>query len=353
MDSAPLKVIHFHFGKEGGAERFFVKLAQALDRRGVQQRFIIRPGRSWEGQIAPLGPVIRNNLSALSPLTLLAHVQADRWVREWRPDAVMAWMPRAARLVHKWPGVVKLSRMGDFPANLKHFGNCDVLVGNVPGIAQTCRDLGWTKPTLTIPNFTPDVVAHPVSRADYGTPQDAWLVAAGGRFQPRKALDMAIRAIARLPGAWLWLIGDGALRGELEALAKELGVADRVRFIGWVDDPIHHIAAADAFLMPSRHEPLGNLLLEAWQAGVPSVSTRSEGPTWYMRDGVDGLMADIDNPEQIADALARLRADPVAAQGYAVHARERLRDFLSEEAVCRDYMAVFRGDLTLASQVSA
>jgi hypothetical protein len=40
-----LKVIHIHFGKEGGAERFFVKLAQALDRRGVQQRFIIRPGR--------------------------------------------------------------------------------------------------------------------------------------------------------------------------------------------------------------------------------------------------------------------------------------------------------------------
>ena len=347
MDDVAVKVIHFHFGKEGGAERFFVKLAQALDRRGVQQRFIIRPGRSWEQHIAPLGPVIHNNLSALSPLTLLAHWQADAWVKGWQPHAVMAWMPRAARLVHQWPGVVKLSRMGDFPENLKHFGNCDVLVGNVPGIAQTCRDLGWTKPALTIPNFTPDVQAHPVGRVDYDTPEDAFLVAAGGRFQPRKALDMAIRAIARLPGAWLWLIGDGGLRGELEALATQLGVRDRVRFTGWVDDPIHHIAAADAFLMPSRHEPLGNLLLEAWQAGVPSVSTRSEGPTWYMRDGVDGLMADIDNDTQIADALARLRADPKAAQVYARNARERLRDFLSEEAVCRDYMQVFRGDLTL------
>ena len=346
-ESAPLKVIHFHFGKEGGAERFFVKLAQALDRRGVQQRFIIRPNRSWEQHIAGLGPLIHSNLSALSPLTWLAHLRADRWVKDWQPDAVMAWMPRAAKLVHRWPDVVKLSRMGDFPANLKHFGNCDVLVGNVPGIAQTCRDLGWTKPTLTIPNFTPDVQAHPVSRADFDTPEAAFLVAAGGRFQPRKALDMAIRAIARLPGAWLWLIGDGALHGELASLATQLGVRDRVRFIGWVDEPIHHIAAADAFLMPSRHEPLGNLLLEAWQAGVPSVSTRSEGPSWYMRDGVDGLMADIDNDEQIAGALAQLRADPVAAQVYARNARDRLRDFLSEEAVCRDYMRVFRGDLTL------
>ena len=56
MHDPSLKVIHIHFGKEGGAERFFVKLAQALGRRGVEQRFIIRPGRSWDGQITPLGP---------------------------------------------------------------------------------------------------------------------------------------------------------------------------------------------------------------------------------------------------------------------------------------------------------
>lgn len=345
LTAKTLKVIHFHFGKEGGAERFFVKLAQALDRRGVEQRFVIRPGRSWDHHVANLGPVMRNNFSRLSPLSAVLHYQADRWVKDWKPDAVMAWMPRAARLLHRWPGVVKLARMGDFPENLKHFGNCDLLVGNVPGIAQKCRDLGWTKPALTIANFTPDVTPKPIPRAAHDTPEGVFLVAAGGRFQPRKALDMAVRAIARIPGAWLWLIGDGGERDDLAALAKTLGVSDRVRFIGWVDDPVHHIAAADVFLMPSRHEPLGNLLLEAWAAGVPSVSTRSEGPSWYMRDGVDGLMADIDNDAQIAAALIRLRDDPAKAREYAVNARQRLDDFLSEDAVCRDYMAVFRGSL--------
>jgi glycosyltransferase involved in cell wall biosynthesis len=345
LNEQPLKVIHFHFGKEGGAERFFVKLAQALARRGVEQRFVIRPNRSWDHHVAGLGPVIRNNFSQLSPLSLRLHYQANAWVQDWKPQAVMAWMPRAARLMHRWPGVVKLARMGDFPENLKHFGACDLLVGNVPGIAQRCRDLGWSKPALTIANFTPDVTPKPVSRAAHDTPDGVFLVASGGRFQPRKALDMAVRAIARIPGAWLWLIGDGGQRGELETLATQLGVRDRVRFIGWVEDPVHHIAAADAFLMPSRHEPLGNLLLEAWAAGVPSVSTRSEGPTWYMRDGIDGLMADIDNDEQIAEALIRLRDDPAQAQVYAANARERLQDFLSEESVCRDYMSVFRGGL--------
>jgi len=344
MSGRDAKVIHFHFGKEGGAERFFVKLAHALDRRGVQQRFIIRPGRSWDAQIAPLGPVIRNNFSRLSPASLLLHWQADRWVKQWRPDAVMTWMPRAGRLLHAWPAVVKLNRMGDFPKNLKHFSHCDVLVGNVPGIAATCRDLGWSKPVLTISNFTPVMEAAAVPRAAHDTPEGVFLVAAGGRFQPRKALDIAIRAIALVPYAWLWLIGDGKLRGDLERLAAGLGVADRVRFVGWVDDPSHHIAAADAFLLPSRHEPLGNILLEAWAVGVPSVATRSDGPAWFMRDGVDGLMADVDDAAGIAAALCRIRDDPVAARGYAAAARARLDEMFSEEAICRDYMRSFRGD---------
>jgi len=340
----PLRVIHVHFGKEGGAERFFVKLAHALDRRGVEQRFIIRPGRSWGAEIAKLGPVIHNNFRVFSPLTPLVHWQANRWVKSWRPHAVMSWMPRAARLVHAWPGVVKLNRMGDFPQNLKHFENLDILVGNVPGIAQTCRDLGWTKPALTISNFTPLTIPVPVPRAAHDTPEGAFLFAAGGRFQPRKALDTAIRALARIPGAYLWLIGDGRLRPELEALANELKVTDRLRFVGWVDDPIHHIAAADAFLLPSRHEPLGNILLEAWAAGVPSVSTRCEGPSWFMRDGIDGLMTPIDDDEAIANALMQLRDSPQKAAVYAANARSRLEEMFSEEAICRDYMKVFAGE---------
>ncbi len=96
--------------------------------------------------------------------------------------------------------------------------------------------------------------------------------------------------------------------------------------------------------MPSRHEPLGNILLEAWQAGVPSVATRSDGPNWYMRDGIDGLMADIDDDAQIAAALTRLRDDPALARQMAANARARLDDFLSEDAICDAYMRVFRGD---------
>lgn len=340
----PLRVLHVHFGREGGAERFFVNLAQAFARRGVEQRFVIRPGRSWEHEVAALGPVMRSNFARISPASLLLHLRVEHLVRRWRPHAVMAWMPRAGRLIHRWPGVVTLARMGDFPRHLRHFRNCDLLVGNLPGITERCRELGWTRPALTISNFPRAVVPQPVPRSALGTPEGAFLVAAGGRFEPRKGFDTALRAIARLPGAWLWLIGDGRERPALERLAAELGVQDRVRFAGWVAEPIHHLAAADAFLMPSRHEPLGNALLEAWQAGVPSVSTRSEGPLWYMRDGIDGILAPIDDVEAIAAGLARLRDEPALGPAFARNARERLAALFSEEGVVEAYLRVFRGE---------
>ena len=62
-----------------------------------------------------------------------------------------------------------------------------------------------------------------------------------------------------------------------------------------------------------------------------------------MRDGVDGLMADIDDDEGIAAALTALRDNPQAARAYAASARARLDEFFSEEAICNDYIRVFRG----------
>jgi len=338
------RVLHVHFGKEGGAERFFVNLSRALAQRGLQQQFVIRPNRSWDAEIAALGPVLHTNFRRISPMTLLAHARVEWLVRRWKPCAVMAWMPRAGRLIHPWPGVVKLARMGDFPKNLKHFGLCDVLVGNVPGIARRCRELGWQKPAMTISNFPRAIDPVPVSRAELTTPEAAFLVAASGRFVPRKGFDVLLRAMARLPGAYLWLLGDGKERPALEALAQTLGIADRVRFAGWVAEPIHFVAAADAFVMPSRHEPLGNTLIEAWQAGVPSVSTRSEGPDWYMRDGIDGILAPIDDDAAIAAGLARIRDDPALRAAFVANATARLAEWFSEAAVVDAYLRVFDGD---------
>ena len=337
------RVLHFHFGKEGGAERFFVNLSRAFAKRGIEQKFFIRPNRTWEAQIAELGPVIKNNFSRLSPYSLLAHVQAELIVRKWKPDAVMAWMPRAGRLLHRWPNTIKLARMGDFPANLKHFSKCDVLVGNLPGIADRCLDLGWKKPVITISNFSREVELKEISRDILNTPTSNFIVTASGRFVPRKGFDVLIKAIAKLPTVTLWLMGEGPEEQKLVSLASELGISDRVKFLGWVEEPIHYIKASDAFVMPSRHEPLGNALLEAWQAKVPTVSTKSEGPIWYMRDKVDGALTDIDNVDQISSALKGLIENENLRNFYVKNSSERLEQMFNEEAVVNAYLKVFEG----------
>ncbi|QFU09890.1 GDP-mannose-dependent alpha-(1-6)-phosphatidylinositol monomannoside mannosyltransferase [Rhodobacteraceae bacterium THAF1] len=335
------RVLHIHFGKEGGAERFFVNLATAFDKRGVEQRFVIRPNRSWGDAIAALGPVRHSNFQRLSPMRSLVRAHIRKTCRDWQPDAVMAWMHRAAQALPPSHDGVRLCRLGDYPANLKHFDNCDVVVGNVPGIAQRLDDLGWSGGRTVVSNFPKPVTPRPVSRADHDTPEDVPLLVTGGRFVPRKGMDIAIRAAARIPGLWLWLIGDGQERAALEALARELGIADRTRFIGWVDETIHYIAAGNLFLLPSRHEPLGNILLEAWQAGVPAISTRCEGPSWFMRDGVDGPMVDIDDIDATVTALQALLDDPARAQRHAASATERLQQMFTEDAIVDEYMRLF------------
>ena len=340
-----MKVLHIHFGKEGGAERFFVNLAGALARRNVEQRFVIRPGRSWDEAIARHGPVIRSNGRRNSLGGFLLSRRLRRICADWRPDAVMAWMPRAAGFVPNDPHATKLARLGDFPANLKHFGACDVIVGNTPQVSQVVRDLGWPKAGVTISNFTRPVTPSAVPRSALDTPDDSFLVCGVGRFVPRKGMDLLIRATARLPDAWLWLVGDGKERAALEALVDETGLRARTRFVGWADEPIHHIAAADALGLPSRVEPLGNVALEGWHAGTPVVSTRSEGPSWFMTDGHDGLMVDIDDVDAFSVALERLRTDTQLRAGVARAGRRSLSERFGENVIVDQYLALFAGDL--------
>ncbi len=338
------KVLHLHFGKDGGAERFFVNLANALGERGVEQRFIIRPQRLWRKEIEALGPIIENHYRYISLSSLLLEWQVRWMLKQWQPDVIMAWMSRAAKLIPNWSTAIKLARLGTFPTDLKSYSRCDALIGNMPGIRSHCKDLGWTRPVFTISNFPREVTPVPVGRAELDTPEDAFLISGAGRFVPRKGHDLLIHAAAQIPDAWLWLIGDGQERRALEKLAHTAGIADRVRFVGWVEEPIHYIAATDVFGMPSRHEPLGNVILEAWQAGVPVVATRSEGPSWYMIDNENGMLVDIDDLDAFVTAMRRLRNDSGFAETLVAGGHMRLEEVFNKNRIVDQYMDLFAGN---------
>lgn len=337
------KILHMHFGKDGGAERFFVNLVTAFGERGLEQRFVTRPNRSWKHEIAPLGPVIENHYRRLSLTTPILTWRVHRMIRDWQPDVIMAWMSRSSRLIPDYPGAVKLTRLGDYPRHLRHFRHNDLIVANTPGIAEACRALGWNKPVHVVSNFAREVQPVAIDRARLDTPEDAFVISGSGRFVNRKGFDVLIRAAAQVPDAWLWLMGEGERRAELEALAETLGIAGRTRFAGWVDEPMHYVAASDVFVMPSRHEPLGNVILESWRAGVPTVSTRSEGPSWFATDGRDALLVDIDDAAAMAAAVTRVKNDRQLAEKLVESGTLTLEERFTRDRVLDRYMEIFEG----------
>jgi glycosyltransferase involved in cell wall biosynthesis len=338
-----MKVIHFHFGKDGGAERFFVNLANALNERGIEQKFIIRPGRVWRDEISDCGEIIEKHYRRVSLSQFWLQRKVNQLLSDFEPDALLSWMPRASRLIPPYPQAIKIARLGDFPKKIDHFKNCDVIIGNVPGIGERCRNLGWDKRVEILSNFPRELSPEPVSRKSMNTPDDAFVISSAGRFVHRKGMDMLIRSVAKLDNAWLWLVGDGRELDNFKTLARQVGLNDRLRFTGWQSEPAPFLAASDVFCMPSRHEPLGNVVLEAWKLGLPVVSTRSEGPSWFMRDGENGLLVDIDDVDAMSQAFRRLRSEKGLSDQIIKGGTSSIDNEFSKKVITDQYIDLFSG----------
>jgi glycosyltransferase involved in cell wall biosynthesis len=146
---------------------------------------------------------------------------------------------------------------------------------------------------------------------------------------------------AALPDHHLWLAGEGPLDESLRRLVKDMGVAERVRFLGWRADTPALYAACDAFVCPSRHEPFGNIIVEAWAQRVPVVATRSEGPGTLIEDGATGLLVPVDDAAAFAAAIRRLAAEPGLADRVAAGGRAAYEHGFTEDVVVRRYLDLF------------
>ena len=341
MSNHEHRVIHIHFGRNGGQARFLLSLSQELKNRGIEQRFIIRPNRVWGKDVATLGPVVTNDYRRLTPSGWLLHCKVRRIVREWKPTVMMAWGPRAARLIPNAPGSVRLARLGDPPRHLKYYHNCDVIVGNTPDIVQRAIERGWNRTVATITNFPRHTRVVPCSRSRMRTPDDAYVISSAGRFVDIKGFDCLIRATAKVPNAWLWLLGDGLLKRELQSLVSRLDLDSRVRFPGWVEEPMNYIAASNVVVVPSRYEALGNVVLEAWQTGVPVIATRSKGPSWLITDQEDGLLVDIDAIDDLALAMTAVQQDSALVQKLSAGGKSRIAKDFSRDRIVAQYLELF------------
>ncbi|MFM2149016.1 MAG: hypothetical protein RLZZ187_1322 [Pseudomonadota bacterium] len=318
-----MRVAHVMAGAaQGGAEAFFERLALAQARRGLDVLAVIRreEGRALRLTAGGLAPI---QLGFGGPFDLMTAPRLRAALEGFRPQVVVAWMNRAARFARAasrgspWTLVGRLGGQYD----LSYYRGCDLLVANTRGLCDWIEGQGWPRQRLRhLPNFAADLAG--AAPAALPIPAGARILLAMGRLHPNKDFPTLLRAMAQLPGdVHLALAGDGPDRAALETLARELGLGARVAFLGWRQDIGALLAATTMLIVPSRIEPLGNVVLEGFSAARPVVAAAADGPRELIEHGRTGMLTPIGDDAALATAIGMLLADPARAAAIGAAGR--------------------------------
>ncbi|MGB8646417.1 MAG: glycosyltransferase family 4 protein [Anaerolineae bacterium] len=172
------------------------------------------------------------------------------------------------------------------------------------------------------------------------------LVTMIGRLDPEKDWQTFL-GVARLvttqfgmPCAFL-VVGSGSQDRELRTRVRAEGL-DRVIFLGYREDIPDLLSQSDVFLLTSRREPFGIVLLEAMAAGCPIVATRSGGPESILTNGVDALLADVGDVQGLAEIVMRILEDTDLARELATRARRKVLEHYSQDVFMEKMVAMYR-----------
>jgi glycosyltransferase involved in cell wall biosynthesis len=322
-----------------GAERFFIRLAKAFHARGVPQALLTRR-KAWASEHLEKAGIPVETAWFGGRFDILTRAKYRRILQALHATVAINWMPHAVSGCPQGPWV-KVARIGKcYP--LGTFASCDHLIANSPRIAAYIEEQGWPRDRLSlIPNFVPDNVATPARRAAFNTPEDAPLIVWLGRMTRDKGPDIAVRALASVPQAYLWFAGGGPYEDTVKELAAQMGLSSRIRFLGWRDDVHALLRAADLFIRTSRSEGIG-FVLEALSNGVPVISARSIDAGRVIADGVNGLLVEKDDTAALVQALNTLISNRELASRFAEAGKAHFQANFCEETVITMYLDLCR-----------
>ena len=342
----------------GGAETQLVRVATRLKQRGWDVRVVtLIPPRAYVDVLEQAGiPVatlgIRDKRPALRPIWRLARV-----LREWKPDIVHSHMVHANLLARFVRPIASAKVVIGTAHNIQEGGRlrdwlyrltdplCDLTTHVCEAGAQRYIRERMVPPHkmrvvyngVDTERFLPDgqVRLRIRREAEIGK-QFVWL--AVGRLEAPKDYPTLIRAFARVSAAredtLLWIVGDGPLRGQLEALSREMGLQLGVRFWGLRGDVSNLMNAADAFVMSSSWEGLPNALIEAQACGLPAVVTDVGGNAEVVIHEETGFIVPPQNPDALAEAMLRLMHLPEQTRNQmGMLARQRVEQQFSLDSV--------------------
>ncbi len=249
---------------------------------------------------------LRREITSANPRAVVAFLNTSNIL------TLAAGMGRKISVVvceQSYPPEQSLSWRWEFLRRLL-YRHADAIVVLTDRVGEWARRL-WPRARVRV---IPNPVEPPDrSRASFPLPEGR-IVAAAGRLSKVKGFDLLMRSFARCATGhrdWsLMIFGEGPQRAELRDLASSLGIATRVHMPGVVSDLPETLAAADLFVLSSRYEGLGNVLLEAMAGGTAAISFDCpSGPREIVTDGVDGILVPPEDVDALTKAMDRLMSD--------------------------------------------
>lgn len=387
-----MRVLHvgkFYAPFHGGIETFMGDLLPALTRLGVANCALVHAhdgnapwprleASDWAAETGPLilrapcyGRFVYAPVSPAFPLWLkraaagfrpdliymhvpntsafwalgLGSLRAVPWAVHWHADVVSSAHERKLALAYPFyrpfeQALLKRSR--------------GVIATSPPYVESSAALAPWRERCRVVPLGLDDKRISPPSEADLAQARAAWGGEGGlkalavGRLTYYKGHEVLIRAAARTPGVRVNIVGRGEGRAGLEALITELGVGDRVRLLGSLDDRELNamMAACDVFCLPSieRTEAFGVVLMEAMRYGRPLVASRipGSGVGWVVEEGETGLLTPPGDAAALAAALERLAIDPDLRRRLGARAAQRFPERFGIDRIAQQCLDHFR-----------
>ncbi|MGN6167549.1 MAG: glycosyltransferase [Solirubrobacteraceae bacterium] len=351
----------------GGAERALLLLIENLDLVAWRPTLLldhVPGGTAIAEEASALGIPVRS--IAPMPLGIVGARRAPhlaRLLRATRPDvfhAHLSWplaakYPLIAAVAARLPAVVATVHLiPEFRLDRSNFLQLRALAMGVGRYIAVSRNIAtelrqrfrWPPHKIEVIHNGVRidryrVVAPPELRASLTDGRDWPIALTCARLDPQKCHAALLRAAADVPDTVFVFAGEGPQRSALQRQAVELGIADRVRFLGFRADVPQLLAAADVFALPSAYEGSPLAVLEAMAAARPVVGSAIGGTDELINDGVTGLLVRPGDHSALVQALARLVSDPELRRTLGRRAQKRAVSEFEAEAMARRVMRVY------------
>ena len=312
-----LRILNLMLGKgAGGLEAMALHAHKALESQEAAVTSVGAP-KSWFGGAFADDPAAYRSFSTWGAFDPGAPGRLRRMTDAFAPQLIMAHGARATSLAVKaFAGRVPVvAVVHNFRAR-KDLAEADLAICVSSAVTEDVFARFPRLRAVTVENFAP-LHAGPGPTPHDGPPR----IGSIGRMHRNKGYDVLLQATARLKAKGadfrLTLAGDGPELAALKTLATRLGLDDQVTFTGWMDSPAEVLKTLDLFVLSSRIEPFGLVVIEAMAFGTPVVATDVDGPRDILAGGQLGRLVGKDDADALADAIAAALADPAAARATA------------------------------------